>query len=261
MPRSLTVCAVQMRHGDRLEDNLYRARAHLEAAAEEGVDLAVLPEYFFAPPPPYDLHGVGAGVREMLALASGDLGLAVAGNVVEATDGDLLNVGLVYDGGEAVLEQPKVHPMPREAEMGLVAGDGYAVADVRDVPVGLLVCADVLFPEVARALELRGARVLLNPVMSPYRADDPTRQAREALYVGRAYDAGAFVVKAGGVRGDDVVGRSLVAAPWGLLARYADERAEELLVAELDLDRLVQVRKAREAFPARRPGAYRDLVE
>lgn len=255
------VTAVQMRHDGPLQANLDRAGRLLAKAADGGADLALLPEYFFAgadEAPPVD---AGARVREVLSEASADLGIAVAGNVVEPADDGLRNVGVVYVDGDPVLEQPKIHPMPRERELGVAPGDGYDVADVAGVPVGVIVCADILFPEVARVLSLDGARVILNPVMSPYRSDDPTRDAREAVYVARAYDSGAFVLKAGGVRSDDVVGRSLVAAPWGIQARYRDEHAEQLLSADLDLERLEAFRTDRARFPARRPAAYRGLVE
>lgn len=255
------VTAVQMRHDGPLQANLDRARRLLAKAADGGADLALLPEYFFAgadEAPPVD---AGDRVRDLLSETSTDLDIAVAGNVVEPAGDGLRNVGVVYADGDPVIEQPKVHPMARERELGVAPGDGYDVADVAGVPVGMIVCADVLFPEVARILALRGATVLLNPVMSPYRPEDPTRDARRAMYVARAYDSGAFVVKAGGIRSDDVVGRSLVAAPWGVLARYGDERGEELLAADLDLERLEAFRTDRERFPPRRPEAYRELVK
>lgn len=281
---TLPVCAVQMEHGTSLKANLDRAGDLVRRAAADGARLVLLPEYWFAPPPPYDAAEAAVDARALLADLSAEVGCAVAGNVVEEhPDGDgLANVGLVFDAGEVVLEQVKVHPMPHEAETGIRPGDALsapAVAGLGGRRVGMLVCSDVIYPEAARILALKGAEVLLNPVMSPHHAGDMTRDARESLYVARAYDAGAFVVKAGGFRPapeeadagkgssdaedrpGDVVGRSLVAAPWGLIARYADERAEELLDADLDLDRLRTFRERQQRFPPRRPRAYRDLVE
>lgn len=250
-----------MPHGD-LEANLEQARALLVKARERGVVLALLPEYFFA-----DLSGDPRSdegvVRRFLAEETRDGEMAIAAHTIEPMGEGLANVGLVYAGGEAVLEQPKVHPMRREVESGIVAGDLFQAAPVGRLTVGMLVCSDVLYPEAARILSLQGATLLLNPVMSPHMQVDPWREAREALYVARAYDSGAFLLKAGGYhRGaPEIAGRSLVASPWGMLAHYRDAFSTELLVADLDLVQLEAHRQRQASFPARRPEAYRALVE
>lgn len=272
---ALRVCAVQMAHGSTLDDNLRHARDLLARAAEGGAALALLPEYWFAQARglPTELAPRAPELRAFLADASRDLGLAVAANLLEASpEGVVRNLGVAYEKGRPALEQAKVHPMPREAAAGVAPGERLAAAPVAGTVAGMLVCADILYPEAAAVLALQRAEVLLNPVMSPWREADPTKDARDALFVARAYDAAAFVVKAGGFRRPadatpspggpppGVAGRSLVAAPWGLLARYRDDFEEELLFADLDLDALRAFRKHKEGFPARRPEAYRDLL-
>jgi predicted amidohydrolase len=200
-------------------------------------------------------EGAAAAVREFLGAASRRA--AVAGNVVERQEGVLGNVGVVYEAGRPVLEQVKLHPMPREVDSGIVGGVDLAVADVAGRSTGVLVCADVLYPEVAQNLALRGAQVLLNPVLSALRRPDPDRQARKALYIARAYDAGAFVIKASGFLADHIAGRSLIAAPWGMLAEASDEQGECLVLADLDFAALAAFRAAQGRFPPRRPDLYR----
>jgi len=262
----LRAALAQMRHGDALDGNLETARRCAEAAREAGADLVLLPEYWFAvfPGTPADNALAAPRAREAMAAASRDLGVAVAGNVIERMGGSLWNLGLVYEDGRPVLEQPKVHPMPREAAAGVAGGDGLEAGHVRGRPAGMLVCADVLYPEAARVLALQGAELLLNPVMSPWREDDDTRGARDAVFVARAYDSGAFVLKAGGWRRASeppvVAGRSLAAAPWGVLAKARDDFADELLVVDLDFERLRRFRDHQSGFPPRRPEAYGGLV-
>lgn len=196
----------------------------------------------------------------MLADASRTLGLAVAANLIEARGAAFANVGVVYEAGALVMEQDKVHPMPREAAAGVAGGPSLRTARVAGHDAGMLVCADILYPEAARVLSLQGAEILLNPVMSPWREVDDGREARVAMYVGRAYDAGAFVVKAAGYRERAIAGRSLVTAPWGVLARAKGDFAEELLFAKLDFDKLRAFREKQAQFPARRPEAYDGLL-
>lgn len=250
-----------MEHGPSVGQNLARARSLLERAASQGARLALLPEYFFAAFPATSTEQAehAASVREAMRAASADLGIAVAGNVLERAAGGLANVAVVYEDGRVSMEQPKVHPMPREAANGVVGGPGFHAAAVAGHRAGVLVCADILYPEASRILALQGADVLLNPVMSPWREEDDGREARVAMYVARAYDSGAFVVKAAGFLEKRIAGRSLVTAPWGVLSRARDDFAEELLFADLDFDRLASFREKQALFPARRPDAYRDL--
>lgn len=268
MTSALRVAVVQMAHLSTLDDALAAARAHAKDAAARGAAIVLLPEYFFAAIPPLkdgplDLEGTAARVRVALAQASRESGAAVAGNAIEPIGGALRNVLCVFDEGALVAEQLKIHPMPREAESGIVGGDLLEPFALRGATAGGIVCADIFYPEASRVLSLKGAEILLNPVMSPYRTPDPTKDARESVYVARAWDSGAFVLKAGGFSRPEkrIVGRSLVAAPWGLVARYHDEFAEEIVVADLDLDALRAFREQHRGFQARVPKAYRSLFD
>lgn len=259
----MRACAVQMPHGETFEANLRVAREMLDEAAAGGAALALLPEYFFAvfPGGPPAAAARAGEIRALCSEASRALGIVVAGNLIEARgEGAFANVGVAYEGGRLVLEQAKVHPMPREAAAGVAGGPSFRAARVAGYDTGMLVCADVLYPEASRVLSLQGAEVLLNPVMSPYREEDDGREARVAMYVARAYDAGAFVVKAAGYKERSIAGRSLITAPWGVLARAKGDFTKELLYADLDFDKLRAFREKQAQFPARRPEAYDGLL-
>lgn len=260
----MRIALAQMRHGDSLDENLTSARGLIATAREGGATLVLLPEHWSAHGPPTAEESVA--VRRFFEEETRGTRCAIAGNLIEAgPSGKLWNVGVAYENGVRVLEQRKIHPMPREAAAGVEGGAGVSVANVLGRPMGVLVCADILYPEVARVLALQGAEVLLNPVMSPYREADDTKGARDAIFVARAYDSGAFVLKAAGFRRPEkeragIAGRSLVAAPWGILAHYAEEFQEEILFADLDFVRLARFREHQASFPARRPEAYVGLL-
>jgi len=176
------VAAVQMPHGPSLEENLATARTMLVDAAARGAEIALLPEYWFQPPlPPAE---AAAAVSEsiaredellaFLADASTATGMAVVGNTLNRTAAHLRNVLRVADAGRIAWSQPKLHPMPGERGWGVQGGPRIVAHPQRGAVVGGLVCADILYPEAARILALRGAEVVLNPVLSAWRADDPT---------------------------------------------------------------------------------------
>lgn len=262
----MKVAVVQSLHGDSVEANLDAARRHLVDAAARGAEIALLPEYWFLPPREDAAPEVrGAALREagllaFLAEQSRVTGMVVAGNTLATSGEGLLNVLRVADAGRIAWSQPKLHPMPGEAAWGVAGGPKLVVHPLRGAVGGGLVCADVLYPEAARLLALQGAEIVLNPVLSRLRAHDPTKAAREAVFVSRAWDGACFVLKASGYLAGKIAGRSLVAAPWGLLARYRDEAAEEVLVADLDLDALRAFRKTQRGLEGRRPETYGGLT-
>ena len=262
----MKVAVVQSLHRDTVEANLDAARRHLADAATRGAELALLPEYWFLPPQDDPLAEVRAAaareeeLKAFLADQSAATGMVVAANTLATSGPALLNVLRVADGGRIAWTQPKLHPMPVEAGWGVAGGPKLVRHDVRGVPAGGLVCADVLYPEAARLLALQGAEIVLNPVLSRLRQDDRTKDAREAVFVARAWDGACFVLKASGYLPGKIAGRSLIAAPWGLVARYRDEAAEEVLVADLDLEGLRAFRTEQRGFDGRRPDAYGGLV-
>jgi len=245
-----------------------------QAAVAAGAGLVVMPEYWFGTfqGAPADAMILAEHVAATYEEVSRQLDIMIAGNIVEpGQDGVPRNVGVVYQHGARMLAQDKMHPMPREAKSGIVGGLSLRATDVAGRRLGMLVCADILYPEAARVLELQGADLLLNPVMSPYSEHDLTGSARDSLYIARAYDSRAFVIKAAGYlrpgliqRPDGgefaIAGRSLIAAPWGLLARYQDHFGHQVLVADLDWERLAAFRAHQSGFPPRRPDAYGELT-
>jgi len=263
----LRAACLQMRLRASFEEAVAGAGALLAQARASGAALALLPEYWFLPTgaeTPSEVLRAGAAARGALEALARDAGIAVAGNAL-VRDGDgLWNTLLVLEGARVVGAQRKLHPMPREETWGILGWDELQPFPWQGARLAGLVCADVLHPEAARILAVRGAEVVLNPVMSWHKEPDPTREARKAMFVARAYDNACFVLKAGSVGEGpraDLVGRSLVAAPWGIVAEAGSERGEELVVVDLDLRRLRETRAQSLSLGRRRPQAYRALSE
>jgi predicted amidohydrolase len=219
--------------------------AALERAVRsvEGGGIAVLPEYFYKPT---DREPTRAGLEELAFVEERVL------EASRAAEGALVatvprvdpprNTAIVAEDGRVVLEQPKLYPTEPEREAGIGPGEGLRVAKVQGVRVGVLVCADVLALDLVREMARLEPDVVAVPVLSPARADDVTRAARSSVFVARAWDLGAYVVKAGGFHRPDAVGRSLVAAPWGLLGAAPDDHEPALVGTTFDRSTLERAR-------------------
>jgi predicted amidohydrolase len=165
---------------------------------------------------------------------------------VEAEDGRYYNVCHVFDQGRHAGFYRKVHPTDREKEDGISPGARFQMLEIRGLRLGLMVCADVLFPQSFRQMAALKPDLIAVPTISPYQPDDTVdkkyRRDQE-LFVAGARAAGAFILKAcgiGSIFGHRLQGRSLICSPFGVITRINPraEHQEEVLTAEINLDQL-----------------------
>ena len=251
------VAALQCRIGDM--KSAYRVA---KVAAEHGCEILLFPEYFsYSRLSPEVLDET----LNFLKKVSAEYGVAVSGNAVVGMEGGYYNRSFIYDSGELVGWQDKVHPTRVERQLGVKCGEKLEIFDVRGVKLSVLVCADILYPELCRVAGLKGAEMVLNPVVSFKKPDLPGTEYRYCLYFTRAFDNAYAIVKAGGFgrtfTGKDAVGRSLVATFDGILAKSCGEYSEEAVIANIDLQRIRGYKETNYSLTDRNVRAYLDLLE
>lgn len=230
----------------------------IEKSVGKGFDFVCLPEYCFVSLDVRSQLDTAKDLRknmDILAELSTRLNtVLIGGSAVEGEGEKFYNVCNLFDRGRLVGKYRKVNLYRREAGKGISTGNRYEVFEVGKVRVGLLICADVLFPESYRALAELKPDIIFVPTTSPYRVDD-TPEAKEKrdvdYFVAGAKSTSAYVVKCcavGSLLEGRLQGRSLIAAPWGILQQvpYEDEGQELVLTAELDLEKLKEPRKSAE---------------
>ena len=135
---------------------------------------------------------------------------------------------------------------------------------------GLLICWDQWFPEAARLTALQGAQILFYPTAIAWSADETESQHLEQfdawLTVQRAHAItnGVFVASINrvGVEGElRFWGSSFVADPAGRNIAQADSSDEQILIADCDLSRIDEWRRAWPFLRDRRIDAYGDLTK
>jgi deaminated glutathione amidase len=268
------VAAVQLNSSADQQDNLATADRLTRAAAADGARLIVLPEKWTAMGGDDDqraaAQSLGGPAISWARAAARDLGVEiVAGSILELGEGQekLANTSVhVGTDGEILAAYRKVHMFDvevggrvyRESELEQ-AGEEIVLSHTADgVELGMSVCYDLRFPELFRILAVRGARVITLPAAFTL---PTTRDHWETLVRSRAIENQAFVIAANQSGehpgGQHSGGRSMIVDPWGTVLVQAGEDGEEVLVAELDLDRQDEIRASLPSLANRQPGAYR----
>lgn len=268
----MRAAAVQLNSTDNIERNLATADRLVRAAASRGAELIVLPEKWTVlgtaeqiAEGAQSLEGPAIRwAREIARELSLDL---VAGSIVERVQGQekLSNTSVhVGPDGEVRAVYRKLHMFDVEVD-GTVyaesrheqAGSEIVVSRLAGgVPLGMSICYDVRFPELYRQLAVRGAQVLAVPSAFTLAT---TRDHWEILLRARAIENGCFVVAPNQVGahppGNRSGGRSLILDPWGLVLAGAPD-LETVIVADLDLDLLADIRRRLPSLSHRRTDVY-----
>jgi beta-ureidopropionase len=141
---------------------------------------------------------------------------------------------------------------------------GYPVFDTAVGRIGVYICYDRHFPEGWRALGLAGARIVFNPSatsrgLSQYlwRLEQPAAAVANEYFVGAINRVGIEPL------GDnDFYGQTYFADPRGqLVGDAAGDKEDEVIVRELDMGLLQEVRDLWQFYRDRRPDQYGPLVQ
>ncbi len=192
-----------------------------------------------------------------------------AGNASEGTLKEALlvyNTSYIFDRqGEQIAKHRKMHLFDIDIRGGqrffesetLTAGSQVTVFDTEFGRMGLMICFDIRFPELARLMTLKGAKAILVPAAF----NMTTGPAHwELAFRSRAVDNQVFMVGCSPARDMEssyhAYGNSLVVSPWGDIRARLDEK-EGILFCEIDLDETGTVREQLPLLRARRTDVYR----
>jgi predicted amidohydrolase len=271
----LRVAAVQLNSTADKAANIEAADRLTRAAATDGAQLIVLPEKWTVLGSNEELRAGaetldGPAISWARALArelSIDL---VAGSIAELREGHVrLSNTSVHVGpdGELRATYRKLHMFDVEVD-----GRRYAESDTDEAGeeivsselaegagLGLAICYDLRFPEVFRALALRGVRTIALPAAFTL---PTTRDHWEILVRARAIDNQVYVVAANQVGrhpGEHRSGGcSLIVDPWGTVLARASTEEPGYTVAELDFERQEEIRARMPLLAHRRAAVYAD---
>ena len=266
----MRVALIQMKVTTDKQQNIRTACGRIREAAGNGADFVVLPEMFCCP---YDnscfaAYGEPEGGEAQAALSrlAAELGIhIVGGSLPELAEGRIYNTSYVYGpDGQPLARHRKAHLFDIDVTGGqrfresdtLSPGNTITTFETPFGTMGLCICFDLRFEELARCMCLRGANVIFVPAAF----NMTTGPAHwELLFRQRAVDNQCFTVGVSPAREETgsyvAYGNSIAVDPWGtVLCRAGAEEA--ILYADLDMDRLESVRTQLPILSARRTDLY-----
>lgn len=130
------------------------------------------------------------------------------------------------------------------------------------VTIGVYICYDRHFPEGARVLALNGAEIVFNPSATTGRSKKLWKLEQPAHAVANGYFIGA--INRVGLEGPwnmgEFYGTSYFVNPDGDFEAIACDNKDELLIADLDMEKVKNARETWAFFRDRRPETYSDLI-
>jgi len=280
--------SIQARNEKPADSSLFKIKSAMlekhvrmtEEAAQKGVQVLCFQEIFngpyFCAEQDARWYGMaekipdGPTIRTMQEIAKKH-GIALVVPIYEEElTGVYYNTAAVIDGDGKYLGKYRKHHIPHchpgfwEKFYFKPGNLGYPVFETGVAKVGVYICYDRHFPEGARILGLNGAEIVFNPSatvagLSEYlwELEQPAHAVANGYFVGAInrvghelpWDIGEFY------------GKSYFCNPRGKIIAQAGRDKDELLVADLDLEMITQVRHTWQFFRDRRPETYGLLAE
>jgi beta-ureidopropionase len=253
---------------------------YMKDAKDQGVQILCFQEIFNGPYFCAEQHNSwyeaaeavpeGPTIKKMQEMAKQYNMVVIVPVYEKEQQGVLYNTAAVIDADGTYLGKyrkthiPQVNPGFWEKFYFRPGNLGYPVFHTRYATIGVYICYDRHFPEGARALGLAGAEIVFNPSatvagLSEYlwKLEQPAHAAANGYFVGAINRVGTEAPWNIG----EFYGSSYFCNPRGQIVSQASRDKEELLVADLNLAEIEEVRNTWQFYRDRRPETYDALVK
>lgn len=243
----------------QVEHNLKTALGYLEELALKKSSLAVLPEMFSCSFDNENLREHSKATEkiiEKLALFAKDSRMAIVGTLPEQENDQIYNTMVFIDvDGKVKGRYRKLHLFRLTNEhLYYTEGDKIVTIDSSFGRIGLMTCYDLRFPELARALFLKGAQMILVSAQWP----ESRKRHWEILIKARCVENQLFMVcsnRTGKSDGLEFPGMSMVVDPLGNILADAGKK-DGVTLADMDMDLVKKTRTKIPCYTDRRQEIY-----
>jgi len=273
---------VQTSVSENLGENLKRTLEKAKEAIDKGAKIICLQELYrtvyFPQQENYDASELAETIpdesTDAFSILAKEFEVVIIVPLYEKDEGGYYNSVAVIDADGSLLDiYRKVH-IPHDPlfyEKGYFQpGDEFRIYSTRFADFAVLICYDQWFPEAARIAALNGADIIFYPTAIGWiggneeTSDGDWHDAWETVQRGHAIANGVHIAAVNRVgREKDLTfwGSSFICDSFGKVIAKASNNREEVLVAELDLDKNEEIREGWGFFRTRRPALYWPIVE
>lgn len=289
--RNVTVAAVQMQCCSNRNENIQKADKFVREAAKKGAQIILLPELFetvyFCQERNYDYYKLATTVEENPAIqhftkVAAELNVVIPISFFERSQNATFNSIAVIDADGTLLGVYRKTHIPDDhyyqEKFYFSPGDtGFKVWKTKYGTIGIGICWDQWFPETARCLTLMGAELLFYPTAigsEPILEYDSmphwqrVMQGHSAANIipviaaNRIGEESVTPLDANGGQSSSLkfYGSSFITNSTGELISCAERDKETILIAEIDLDAIRDMRTDWGLFRDRRPEMYHPIL-
>lgn len=238
----MRVALAQLRISPDKDVNIMKALSLVKRSLQVEANLVVLPEVFNTGffPHNYELVEDLEKELEFILKLSQQKDIVIVGGVAEKENDKLYNTAIVIHQGKIIGKYRKTHLFPLTSEKEyFTPGNELKVFDTPVGKMGIMICYEIRFPEIARKLTKMGAEMLIAI------AEFPPQRIEHwiALLKARAIENQIYVIGVNCVEGDmKYPGKSILVDPLGNTIVEAGN-LQEVIMADIDLSMVEEVRK------------------
>ena len=236
------VTIVQLKLQDKVEKALEHAIDKVISACTAESEIICLPEQWY----PASINSFEEELSAIIDISSDQQVCIIPGAFIELIDGSYYISTPVIINGKIIGRQFKLHPFAHE-KAKVRSGDKLNVFEYKEVKFGIAICHDIVFPEISRALTLKGSDIIFYPSKIYEDGIIPWHIYAQA----RALE-NRIVAVAPNVCNSEFGGRSIIVdlaydesldiAKPDMVQASADE---QILVSDIDVDKIRSIRYAR----------------
>jgi N-carbamoylputrescine amidase len=271
-------------------ENLKNAINWIEKAARQGAEVICLPELFrsqyFCQTENIDNFNLAETIQgestNVISKLAAKLNIAVVVPVFEKRSSGLYHNSIVMIDSDGTLKgiYRKMH-IPDDPgyyeKFYFTPGDtGYKCFTTNYGNIGTLICWDQWYPEAARLTALLGASIIFYPTAIGWHPEEKDKHGKkqfdswQTIQRGHAIANGVYVATANRIglekaekdsSGIEFWGQSFICNPQGVILAQGSSDKEEVIIAEIDLEKIEKIRRHWPFFRDRRIDSYGDITK
>ncbi|NPA52192.1 MAG: carbon-nitrogen hydrolase [Aquificae bacterium] len=290
MEKRIKIALLQMSSSKDIEENEKKAVSLIKKATKKGAKIVCTQELFkteyFPQVERWSYFRYAEKINENSKSIKKYQKLAKELNVVlilslfeKRADGIYHNTAVVIDADGRYLGKYRKMHIPDDPhfyeKFYFTPGDlGYKVFDTKYGKIGVLICWDQWFPEAARLTAMKGAKIIFYPTAIGWLPSEKEKYGKsqynawETIQRSHAVANGIYVASVNRVgfeespdkdEGIEFWGKSFISNPYGEIIKQASSKREEIVLADVDLSVIDEIRTSWPFFRDRRIDSYKEL--